>query len=70
MVLTIVNGIWFIICVLGIINFFIGNGGIGSLCISIPLILGSIVYGILLNCFLFGVLIASLIGKKKKKKQR
>lgn len=62
MVLTIVNGIWFIICVLGIINFFVGNGGIGSLCISIPLILGSIVYGILLNCFLFGVLIASLIG--------
>ena len=62
MLLTIANAIWCIICIIGVINFFVGNGGIGSLCVSLPLLIGSIVYGILLNCFLIGVLIASLIG--------
>lgn len=59
---TIVNVIWGIVCFLGVVNFFAGNGGRGTQAVAFPLILGAVAYYASFKHFLQGLLLSSVIG--------
>lgn len=59
---TIVNVIWGVICFLGVVNFFAGNGGRGTQAIAFPLIFGAAMYYVSFKHFLQGLLLSSVIG--------
>lgn len=62
MLQTVVNVIWGIVCLLGVLTFFAGNGGKATVSRALPLLLGSLSYYIALKCFMLGLLYSSLIG--------
>lgn len=69
--ITIANCVWGIICFLGVVNFFVGNGGRASIAFALPLMFGPVSYYLSLHQFLLqagyrhpaiNILIASVIG--------
>lgn len=62
MLQTAVNVVWGIVCFLGVVTFFAGNGGKHSVSLALPLLLGSVSYCIAFKCFTLGLLYSSLIG--------
>ena len=59
---TIVNAIWGIVCFLGVVNFFAGNGGRGTQAIAFPLIFGAASYYVAMNHFMMGIVLSSVVG--------
>ena len=62
MLQTAVNVVWGIVCFLGVMTFFAGNGGKSSVSLALPLLLGSVSYCISFKCFTSGLLYSSLVG--------
>ena len=59
---TIVNVIWGIVCFLGVVNFFAGNGGRGTQAVAFPLIFGAVSYYVAMNHFVMGIVLSSVVG--------
>lgn len=62
MLTTVVNVIWGIAFFMGVLTFFVGNGGRASVGFSLPCFLSAITYYVTSHQFAQGLLLSSVAG--------